>query len=271
MPTESLQNARIGSHYLFIDECGDPNFYGKRQKLLVGTEGFQPLLLVGLVATEDRRKLRQDVLDFRAEILADPLYNSIFSIRTNPHWLPHARGDHPDVRAKFFEKIRSMEGFKTYVVIARKKLDLFQRKHNSSASEFYFDVLYHLMKDRLNDPDADYSIYLAHRDKKSTHRFTAAVEQAILRDNSRRKEPIQVRYRCDMAPSNNFPEMSVVDYLLWGLQRYIVKQEERFFKSVIDKYNLIIDLYDRDNYRNGRNYYRRENPFELGKARPFEL
>ena len=271
MPTESQQNARVRSHYLFIDECGDPNFYGKRRKFLVGTEGFQPLLLVGLVATEDRRKLRQDVLDFRAQILSDPLYNSIFSIRTNPKWLPHGRADHPDVRAKFFEKLRTLEGFKTYVVIARKKVDLFQRKHNSSASEFYFDVLYHLMKDRLNDPEVDYSIYLSHRDKKSTHRFTAAIQQAIERDNSRRKDPMQIRYRCDMAPSSQFPEMSVVDYLLWALQRYILKQEERFFKSVIDKYNLIIDLYDRNNYINGRNYYTRDYPFDLGKASSFEL
>ncbi len=60
--------------YLFIDECGDPEFYGKRKKLLVGEPGFQPLLILGLVETTDRRALRQAVLAFQQQILVDSLY-----------------------------------------------------------------------------------------------------------------------------------------------------------------------------------------------------
>jgi hypothetical protein len=39
--------------YMFIDECGDPNFYGSGRKLLVGQPGYQPLLIIGLISTEN--------------------------------------------------------------------------------------------------------------------------------------------------------------------------------------------------------------------------
>jgi hypothetical protein len=72
--------------------------------------------------------------------------------------------------------------------------------------------------------------------------------------------------------SANCPEMSVVDYLLWAIQRYITKGEGRFFKALIDKYALIIDLYDIESYKkNGGsgNYYTTSNPFDLEKASEF--
>jgi len=40
--------------YLFIDESEDPIFYGNRKKLLVGTEGFQPYLIIGMIQGEGR-------------------------------------------------------------------------------------------------------------------------------------------------------------------------------------------------------------------------
>jgi hypothetical protein len=76
-----------------------------------------------------------------------------------------------------------------------------------------------------------------------------------------------------MAPSSEFPEMSITDYLLWGLQRYVLRKEERFFKALQEKYRLIIDLYDTKNYRRSGaslgNYYSAKNPFDLSKASPF--
>jgi hypothetical protein len=33
----------INKTYCFVDESGDSSFYGSRKKLLVGTEGFQPM------------------------------------------------------------------------------------------------------------------------------------------------------------------------------------------------------------------------------------
>lgn len=39
----------IKNCYCFIDECGDPEFYGKGKRLLVGSSGYQPLLIMGMI------------------------------------------------------------------------------------------------------------------------------------------------------------------------------------------------------------------------------
>ncbi|WP_257669382.1 hypothetical protein [Parapedobacter tibetensis] len=57
--------------YYFIDESGDPVFYGHRKKLLVGTDGFQPYLIIGMIETDNRRALRKAVVDFMEMIKAD--------------------------------------------------------------------------------------------------------------------------------------------------------------------------------------------------------
>ena len=72
--------------------------------------------------------------------------------------------------------------------------------------------------------------------------FQKAIEKALELDNTRRKKAIVVKFKCDIVLSNQYPELSIVDYLLWALQRYILKGEDRFFMALRDKYNLIIDF-----------------------------
>ncbi len=258
-------------HYLFIDESGDPNFYGARHKLLVGEPGYQPLLLVGMIETEDRKLLRKAILNFQNELEIDPLYKSLHSIK--PGWYLHAIEDHPDIRTKFIDFLRNIDGYRTFIVICRKDIIRFEKKHHNNPSEFYNDLLYHLIKDRLNKEDCFYQLFLAQRQKTKMDSFSSAVARAIERDNSRRKNPIEVKYQCDIVPSDQFPELSIVDYLLWALQRYIIKKEDRFYNALSDKYNLIIDLYDTGNYtttgRGKNNYYNKANPFDLSKAGHF--
>ncbi len=43
-------------------------FYAGRKKLLVGTEGFQPYLIIGMIETENRRLLRKAVVEFMHDI-----------------------------------------------------------------------------------------------------------------------------------------------------------------------------------------------------------
>lgn len=69
--------------YIFIDESGDPTFYGSGKKLLVGTEGFQPYLIIGMVETTNRKALRKKVVEFMDSIKSDKLYNTIPSITLN--------------------------------------------------------------------------------------------------------------------------------------------------------------------------------------------
>ena len=89
--------------------------------------------------------------------------------------------------------------------------------------------------------DVQYHIYLSARQKSTQKYLGEAIQKAIERDNSRRNMPINVDYKFDIIRSQDTPELSVVDYMLWGLQRYILKGEERFFKTLEPKYKFILD------------------------------
>ncbi|WP_316838336.1 DUF3800 domain-containing protein [Pedobacter nutrimenti] len=226
--------------YYFIDESGDPHFYGHRKKLLVGTEGFQPYLIIGMIETDNRKALRKTVVDFMENIKTDILYNSIPSI-TVKDWYVHARGDHPEIRAKFFELLRGLPGFKTHIVIAKKELPIFNRKHNNNPTEFYFDVLHHLLNGKLNSSDHHHCLYLSQRGNNTLHRFETAVNKAL--EVGRIKYNSHGTYQLELVPSKEMPELSIIDYMMWAVQRKLLKGESRYFEALKDKYGELINLY----------------------------
>jgi hypothetical protein len=228
--------------YLFIDESGDPIFYGSRKKLLVGTEGFQPYLIIGMIETGDRKALRRAVVDFMDNIKADSLYNSIPSVANKKGWYVHARGDHPEIRAKFFELLRKLEGYKAHIAVAKKDLNIFNRKHNNNPSEFYFDVLHHLLNGRLHSAECEYQLYLSQRGSNTLHRFDKAVEKAIKANET--KTGVRAVCKLQIVPSKEMPELSIIDYLMWAVQRKVLTGEDRYFNALKDKYETLIDLYN---------------------------
>lgn len=230
--------------YLFIDESGDPVYYGNRKKLLVDTEGFQPYLIIGMIETSDRKALRKTVVKFIEGIRADSLYNSIPSITTDKGWYVHARGDHPEIRAKFFELLRNLDGYKAHIVIAKKDLNIFNRKHNNNPTEFYFDVLHHLLNGRLLNTDCQYNLYLSQRGNNCLHRFQEAVDKALAA--SEIKTQGKIKYNLEIVASKEMPELSIIDYLMWAVQRKLLKGESRYFDALKDKYETVLDLYEKD-------------------------
>lgn len=230
--------------YLFIDESGDPVFYGNRKKLLVGTEGFQPYLIIGMIETIDRKALRKAVVGFMDNIKADRLYNSIPSVNADKGWFVHARGDHPEIRAKFFELLRNLDGIKAHIVIAKKDLNIFNRKHNNNPTEFYFDVLHHLLNGRLADADCSYNLYLSQRGNNSLHRFQTAVDKALAAKESNMEGSI--KYTLEIVPSKEMPELSVIDYLVWAVQRKLLTGESRYFDALRSKYETVLNLYENE-------------------------
>jgi len=255
--------------YFFIDESGDPSFYAKKKKILVGEEGFQPILLIGMIEIEDKKTIRRAVLDFQDKIKSDPLYNTLPCVTDPKGWYLHANNDSQDIRSKFIEFIRSLPDFKTFIIIGRKRLDLFHSKHNANESEFYFDLVHHMLKGQLNDEDCFYQILLSARGKNTQARLKHAVSKALEGDNEKRKTPKEINYNCEILRSQDTPELSIIDYLMWALQRYILKNEPRYYMALKDKFDLVIDLYDFKNDNGGTNYYSKENYFSLENASPF--
>jgi hypothetical protein len=252
----------IKNCYCFIDECGDPEFYGKGKRLLVGTSGYQPLLIMGMIETDNRKALSKAVREFSESMLQDVLFRSIPSVK-EPNWFLHAKNDHPEVRAEFFKFLRQYEGLKFHAVIARKDLSIFNRKHNNNSSEFYFDVIRKLLENHWS-VDTKYHIYLAHKSKSTTEKLINSIERAIDGSNKRKRIIEQIDYQCTIEKSSFLPELSVVDYFLWALQRYIYKGERRFWETIEPSVGSVINLYDENKL------YNEQNVFRLEKAPAFE-
>ncbi len=230
--------------YIFIDESGDPTFYGSGKRLLVGTEGFQPYSIIGMVETNNRKALRKKVVEFMDSVKSDVLYNTIPSINTKKAWYVHARADHPEIRIKFIELLRQLPDYKVHVVVAKKILSIFNRKHNNNPTEFYFDVLHHLLANQMTDANVHYKLYLSQRGNNSMNKFSEAVKKALKSDAIQSGNEQEIKYSLEIVSSEEMPELSVVDYLMWAVQRKLLKGEARYFEALKKKYGVILELYE---------------------------
>lgn len=251
-------------NFFYIDESGSPDFFGRRKQPLWLTDDFQPVLFLGMLITKQPRILQKAVTEFANKILADPLYNSIYSV-SQPYWFLHAKDDHPEVRVKFFEFIRQLDNIEGYVIIARKIPELFLAKHNGNANEFYFDVLYNLLKQYPFEANSHCQFYLSKRDSTNTKPFMEAV-QSIISKFTDASGMATCTYQCDIVRAADCAELSILDYLLWAVQRYVLKAERRYLTAMEGRIRLIYDVYDADAVNR---IYDAENPFDLKKAAPF--
>jgi hypothetical protein len=112
--------------------------------------------------------------------------------------------------------------------------------------------------------DTSYHLSLSQRQSNTEQRFTQAFEKVLATESKGGK----ISYQCTVVRSRDFPELSVVDYLLWALQRYILQGEKRYFSAMEHHYEQILDIYEDDG--NGR-LYTRKDQFELEKASPFKI
>jgi len=250
--------------YIFIDESGSPQFYAKRRRPLWISPDFVPIICLGMVSTDNRVRLRKAVLAFQQQVINDTLLNSIYSV-AQPGWYLHARNDHSDINLKMVEFLRQLDGFHFSAVIGRKIPEVFINKHNGNATEFYFDLMHKLLE--LDDlhTGCQYHLYLSQRQSNTEQRFAGAFEKAV---RAKSLEEGGISYSCSVVRSRDFPELSVADYLLWALQRYILKGESRYFMAMEKHYNKILDLYDNEGA--GKPYCENE-PFRLEKATAFVI
>lgn len=249
--------------YIFIDETGSPQFFARRKRPLWTEPNFVPIICLGMITTDDRINLQNQIISFQNQILGDTLFNSIFSVR-QPGWFLHARSDHSDINLKAVEFLRQLEGFRFHAVIGRKIPEIFTRKHNTNATEFYFDLIHKLLELHPLTDDTNYHLFLSQRHSSTERRFAEAFERVLATESKDRS----ISYKCTIVKSQDFPELSVTDYLLWALQRYILKGEKRYFAAMAHHYDQILDIYENDGQ--GR-LYTLKDPFELEKASPYTI
>src|ERR1700730_13723550 len=91
-------------HY-FVDEAGDPTLFGKRGKVLVGTEGCSKYFILGKLDVANPDLLAAELTGLRNRLLADPYFKGVPSMQPAQRKTAiafHAKDDVPEVRREVF-------------------------------------------------------------------------------------------------------------------------------------------------------------------------
>jgi len=252
------------ANHRFLDETGDPTFFKKGRILAVGDPGISLAFSLGMVKfNTDLHPIRARICDMQDEISKDDYLNKIPSIAkkiSKGGFYFHATDDPPEVRERMFRLVKSLD-CSLEMVVARKIPALFAKKHHSQGSEFYADMLSHLIKNKLKSGQrlvlniADMGI--------PTHNTNLELALSKARERFQKKwnaDEIRSSVVFNVQTPRTEPLLCVADYLCWSVQRVFERGEMRHYEFVQDKVSLVVDLYDSDKYEGSRNYYTQRRP-----------
>lgn len=247
-----------------MDEAGDPIFYNRYGQIIVGKGGCSKILLVGFIKTTNPEKLRKEILKLRNEIAKDSYFQGVPSmIKTLQAF--HAKNDIPEIREKVYKLIAQLE-FTAEFIVARKKEEIFKKRHNSKENIFYDDLIAKLFENKLHKAGKNI-IYFAVRGSKTRQiPLNDAIQTAILTFEKKWKTKVSSEISIFPQTPSGEPCLQIADYMNWAVQRAFQKKEDRYVKFIQDKISYLVDLYDFDNYP--KNFYSRKNPFEVNKISP---
>ena len=255
-------------HY-YVDEAGDATLFAQRGRILVDTEGCSHYFILGYVDIADPERVSAEMEDLRRALLADPYFRGVPSMQPEQRKMAlafHAKDDLPEVRRevlalllrhefRFFAEVKDKMQVVPYVL---------QRGGTDPAYHYHPNELYDLLvrrlfKNALHKADA-YTIYFAKRGKADrTAALSAALEQA--RKSFEEQWGIASYPAITIKPADppRCTGLQVVDYVLWALQRFYERGEERYIEYLWPKCSLVHDIDDVRENPYGV-YYSRKKP-----------
>jgi hypothetical protein len=259
-----MKKPRAGSTWFFVDESGDPAFYDGRGNLIVGQPGCSPILILGLIETQDPGPIRQAVLALQQEIVQDAYFQGVPSL-TRTAVAFHAKDDLPEIRYRVFKLLNTLD-FRAHFVVARKIERVFRNSFGASETAFYdhlvsclFENLMHRYKENL--------VYFAKRGSRDRQApLSGAIQRGIERFQVKWGTEVSTEFQVQAQTPTGEPCLSVIDYMNWAVYRAFTRGEMRYYRVVEDKVSLLMDLYDRDKYPHS--WYSRKNPFDVKKITP---
>ena len=273
-PESSLKENPSFLRHRFLDEAGDTTFFGKGRTPIIGIQaGVSLCFLLGMVRFRSSlQPIRQEISRLQEQVANDRYFKDIPSIQkkkaSSKGYYFHATDDTHEARKVFYEYISSLD-VSFEAVVGRKIPDLYVRKHNSRESEFYADLLSHLLKNKLQS-EGDLVINVAQRGVVTRNIiFEQALEKATARFlKSRIPSHLKAHVAFNVQYPYTEPLLNVTDYLCWAVQRVFERGETRYYNFIADKISLVVDLYDSTHSEVG-NYYTSRNPLTpLNKISP---
>lgn len=250
--------------FFFVDESGDPYFYDRDGRFIVGNEGCSKILIVGLIKTEEPNVLRQALSVLRQEISADEYLKGIPSLVKSLKAF-HATDDCPEVREKVYKVIRPLP-FKAEFVVARKKEDIFIKRHKKKPNLFYDDIISKLFENQLHKSEENIIYFSVRGNRARQEPLEDAIRKAVLTFEEKWKTKVDSEIKIYSQTPEGEPCLQIIDYLNWALQRAFVRQDYRHLNFIRDKVSLVADIYDFAKYP--KNFYSRKNPLETDKTSP---
>lgn len=250
--------------YYFVDESGDPIFYNRYGKLIVGNEGVSKTLILGFIKTDNPHSIRVSLEKLRQEISIDKYLMGIPSVKKSLVAF-HAKDDCPEVKEKVFRLIKDLN-FTAEIYVGRKIPEMFNKKYERKEYKFYDDLVSKLFENKLHT-SSNNEIYFAVRGSRARQQpLEDAINQA--RVAFERKRNIKIESKINIYPQipSGEPCLQIIDYVNWAVQRLFEKRQDRYFKFIEEKIKFIVDIYDLDKYPN--NFYSKKNPLELKKISP---
>ncbi len=269
-------NDPTGTRYYFVDEAGDPTLFDRRGNVIAGEPGCSSHFMLGALDVAEPVKLTDSLHQLHREIVADPFYAGIESLkpeRGKTHLLLHAKDDLPEIRervfrllvqqeVRFYAVVRDKRGFSAHVRNMNAKSETYHYTPNT----LYDELVKRLFRDRLHQ-DHSYRIVFAKRGTKDrTHALRQALDDA--RTNFQKRwgitgtAPIEVSA---VASSDEYC-LQAADYFLWALQRAYTAGEDRFITFLWPRCALIHDVDDRRKSGAGC-YYTEKNPLTAAGIR----
>lgn len=252
------------AQYFFVDEAGDPTFYDKYGRFIVGKEGCSKILLLGFIKTHNPEPLRQAIMRLHDEVKNDQYFKGISSIKKT-NLVFHAKDDAPEIREKVYKTIVDLD-FKAEFVVARKIENIFKVRHKGKENLFYDDLTVKLFKNKLHLSEQSH-IYFAVRGSKTRQ---VPLEEAIqvAKNSFENEHKIKVDSQILIFPQSPYGEpcLQIADYMNWAIQRAFIKKEDRYYKFMESKVKFICDVYDTNKYP--KNFYSRDNLFDINKISP---
>ena len=252
----------VSTSHRFLDESGDPTFYEKGRILALGKPGISLSFSLGMVKFNvELPAIRAEILRLQSEISADAYLNRIPSIKKKTSkggFFFHATDDPPEVRERMFRFIQTLN-CSLEMVVARKIPSLFANKHHHQESEFYADLLSHLIKNKLK---LGQKLVLNIANRGATTK-NANLSLALEKAKERFSKGHDLKEICSIVVFNvqtprTEPLLCVADYLCWAVQRVFERGEIRYYDFVKEKISVVVDLYDLDHYKNGGNFYKKD-------------
>jgi len=263
-----VQKTEEKTTYYFVDEAGDPNFYGKGKKVIVGQEGCSRTLILGYIAVEEPDPIRQRIGELRNQIAQDAYLKEIPSLKKTLRAF-HAKDDCPEVKMMVYKLLRDLD-FVAQMRVARKIERMFRNKYGGKENLFYDDLVRRLFKNVLHKSSRNMICFAQRGNKPRQHALKNAIFRSIEDFSQRWKADVNVKVEVSTALPSDEPLLQVIDYANWAVQRAFERSQMRYFNFLREKYELIVDEFDLDKYqaRESNFYGRKNNPFDIKKVSP---